>query len=350
MSARPSRTVFPGDGNDPFVIAEIGVNHDGDPERAMELVDLAAGVGADAVKLQWFQASSLVSSSAGLVQYQREQGEVDAAAMLRRLELEPGTMGSLLERAHARGMAAIVTVFSHQHVGEAAAMDWDFFKTASTDLVNRPLLEALARDGRPLIISTGCSELEEISEALRWVAGRTTALLHCVSSYPTPPEHAALAGIGVLAESFPLPVGYSDHTGGWETGGLAVAAGATILEKHLTWSRSAPGPDHACSLEPEEFKRYVDHARQARRMLGEHSKHVLPIEMAVREGARQSIVACRDLHAGDVLVADDLATMRPGTGLRPALLPDLLGRRLVRDVEAGVLLEMDDLDPSEVRS
>lgn len=350
MSGQSARILFPSDHRDPFVIAEIGVNHDGDPDRALQLVDAAARTGADAVKVQWFRASSLLSKSAQLVTYQRDAGETDVEAMLGRLELDAVAMGRILERAHAHGLAAIATVFSPELVAEAATLNWDLFKTASSDLVNRPLLEALGRDGRPLIMSTGGSSLEEVGEAIGWVGGVPLGLLHCVSSYPTPVEHTALAGIGVLAETFRLPVGYSDHTLGWETGGLAVAAGATMLEKHLTWSRSANGPDHASSLEPDSFKRYVEFARDARRMLGDSCKEVLQIEVPVRENARQSVAASRDLSTGALLGAEDLTTMRPGSGLPPALLPELMGRRLARDVKAGVLLQPEDLCPAEVCS
>ncbi|MCH2145814.1 MAG: N-acetylneuraminate synthase family protein [Phycisphaerales bacterium] len=333
---------------DPMVIAEIGVNHDGDPERALQLVDHAAGCGADAIKVQWFRASSLLSTEAALVEYQRASGEQDPASMLERLELGPSSMQEVLERARHHGLLAIATVFSPDLVGEAAALDWDMYKTASPDLVNRPLLEALAGLDRPMILSTGGATLDEVEQALGWVGDSRVALLHCVSSYPTPPEHAALGGIRALARAFDRPVGYSDHTLGWETGGLAVAAGATILEKHLTWNRSAIGPDHASSLDPELFGRYVESARRAVGMMGANTKQVLPIERAVREQARQSIAAGRDLAAGTELHAEDLTTMRPGNGIRPAAMPDLLGCRLVRDVKRGTLLQPGDLASVEV--
>lgn len=350
MSGQSGRNLLPTTNCDPFVIAEVGVNHDGDPERALQLVEAAARAGADAVKVQWFRASRLLSRSARLAAYQRDTGETDVQEMLGRLELDAVAMERILERAHECGLAAIATVFSTELVAEATAMNWDFFKTASGDLINRPLLEALGSDGRPLIISTGGSSLEEVRDAIGWIGDVPLGLLHCVSSYPTPSEHAALAGIDVLAGKYGLPVGYSDHTCGWETGGLAVAAGATMLEKHLTWDVSASGPDHASSLDPGSFERYVAFARDARRMLGESLKEVLSIEETVREHARQSVAAGRDLRAGVRLTAEDLTTMRPGSGFSPALIPELLGRRLARDVDRGVLIQQDDLCPSEVCS
>ncbi len=338
---------LPGAQCDPFVIAEIGVNHDGDPGRAVELVDLAAGAGADAIKVQWFKAERLVSRSAGLAPYQRDSGEHDVASMLGRLELDADAMECVIRRARHHGMLALVTVFSPELVPDAARLDWDIFKTASPDIINRPLIEALAGTGRPLVLSTGGSTMSEVAEALDWVDPSRCALLHCVSSYPTPPEQAALGGIRALAEHFGMPVGYSDHTPGWETGGLAVASGATILEKHLTWNVHASGPDHAASLSPEDFGRYVRFARSSASMLGSQEKLVLPIEIGVRDNARQSIAAVRDLAIGDRLGPDDLTTMRPGHGLKPSLLTELYGREVVRPVRGGELVLLEDLAPLE---
>ena len=334
----------------PFVVAEIGVNHDGDPARALELVDAAASSGADAIKMQWFEAKRLVSASADLVDYQKAAGETDPTGMLQRLELDRDAMVAVIDRARTHGLKSIVTVFSPELVPVAAELEWDAFKTASPDLVNRPLLEALAGDGRPLILSTGCSTIPEISDALDWVGRKNLALLHCVSSYPTPVADAALGGIPALAETFGLPVGYSDHTTDPCTGGLAVAAGASILEKHLTWNVDAPGPDHAASMSPGRFGEYVAFARRSALMFGRRTKHVLPSESEVRTGARQSLAFMRDLTAGTIITAEDLTTMRPGNGISPACLPEILGLRLARDVRRGTLIQRVDLLSSEMCS
>lgn len=331
----------------PFIIAEVGVNHDGDPGRAVELVDRAADAGADAVKFQWFDPERLVSRSAGLVDYQRASGESDPRSMLGRLALDRAAMELVVDRARSRGLKAVITVFSRELVSEAASLDWDLFKTASPDLVNRPLLEALDADGRPLILSTGGSTIEEIEEALGWLGRTPHGLLHCVSSYPTPAGDAALGAIAEIRARFGGRVGYSDHTRDWRTGGLAVAAGAVILEKHLTWNVDASGPDHAASLDPDDFTRYVAFARLANDMLGSGRKDVLPTEREVRENARQSVAAASDLVAGAPLRSSDLTTMRPGTGLRPAEMAGLVGRRLARDVPRGTLLHPDDFTPME---
>lgn len=348
---RPTRHMLPSFGTqDPYVIAEIGVNHDGSLDRALELVQSAADCGADAVKLQWFRAEALLSRDAGLVEYQREAGEQDAHGMLSRLELGREDMSVLVDRIHEVGLHAIATIFSTELVDDAAMLPWDLFKTASPEIVNRPLIERLASTGRSLILSTGGSSIDEVREALTWTGSTPVALLHCVSSYPTPVDSASLAGIEFMSGTLDLPVGYSDHTLQWETGGLAVAAGATILEKHITWNNGADGPDHAASLEPHAFSRYVEFARTARSMLGEPGKAALAIEEHVISAARQSIALRHDLQAGCVLRVEDMTTMRPGGGFSPGCLDELVGRKLARDVHSGSLLQSGDLEPDEVTS
>lgn len=329
----------------PYVIAEIGVNHDGTVERALELVDAAARAGADAVKLQLFSAEMLMSKEACLAAYQRAAGEADPFDMLRRLEMSVDQMSPIVAGAHEAGIHAIVSVFSVELVGEAQRLPWDAYKTASPDIVNRPLLEALAQTMKPLIVSTGTATLDEVERAVRWVPSvfDRLALLQCVSSYPTPPDRAALGGIAALAEVSPGPVGYSDHTSAVETGGLAVAAGASMLEKHLTYSRTAVGPDHAASLDPAAFAEYVRGARRAHTMLGPARKIVLDVEREVRGVSRQSLTVTRDLPAGHRLVRADLTLKRPGTGIEPWRMGEVVGRILERDVERNRILREQDL-------
>lgn len=360
-----------GPGEAPYVIAEIGVNHDGSVARALELVDGAAEAGADAVKLQHFEAERLMSRASRLAAYQADAGERDPVEMLRRLELSVSDMGRIVERAHARGVHAIVTVFSASLVPGALTLAWDGLKTASPDIVNRPLLDALGAADLPLIVSTGAAELDEIERCIGWLeearAQQRLALLQCVSSYPCPTDQAALGGVVALRERFGLPTGYSDHTSDEDTGALAVSLGACILEKHLTWSNGAQGPDHAASLEPAAFARYASLAREAARgapalatalaparshasqaigadpRIGPFVKRLLPCERDVRAVSRQSLVSSRDLPAGTPLAAADLVVKRPGTGLAPYMLADTVGRRLARPVAADTPLRAEDL-------
>ncbi len=327
----------------PYIIAEIGVNHDGSLERALALVDAAAAAGADAVKTQFFVAEALMSQAALPAIYQREAGETDPIAMLRRLELSADDLAAIARRAHELNLHAIVTVFSVPLVELANQLGFDAFKTASPDITHKPLLEALARTGRPLIISTGASTMEEVVRAQRWLADAEAMFMQCVSAYPTPPEHAALGGVQALATQLRSPVGYSDHTTQVETGAFAVAAGACALEKHLTYDRSAVGPDHAASLDPAQFGAYVRMAHMAHDMIGTIQKRPLPIEEDVRRVSRQSIVSARRIDAGQRVSAEDLLFKRPGTGLAPWQLNDVAGRTAARTIESDTPIVPEDL-------
>ncbi len=340
-----------GPGAPVYIIAELGVNHDGRVERAVELTDAAAEAGADAVKLQLFRTDLLLSRAARLAAYQRAAGESDPIAMLRRLELPADGMARVVDRAHHHGLHAIVTVFSTDLVAEAEALRFDAYKTASPDIVHRPLLDALGATGRPLIVSTGASTLDEVARALGWLRDvrRRLALLQCVSAYPTPEERAELGGIPALREIFDGPVGYSDHTRAPDLARAAVLAGACLLEKHLTLDRAAPGPDHAASLEPLEFREYHDlavaaHGAGPGSSVPPARKQVLDIEADVRRLSRQSLTTRRDLPAGHRLTRDDLTIKRPGTGLEPWRLDEIIGRQTSRALEADVPLAEGDVE------
>jgi sialic acid synthase SpsE len=327
-----------GDSSPPYIIAEIGVNHDGSRDRARELITIAASAGANAVKFQYFTAERLLSNASRLANYQRETGASDPLSMLQRLELSEADVKSLAEFAWASGVHPIVTLFSVEHAPLARTISWAAIKVASPDIINRPLIEAVAASDRPIILSTGASSLDEVNQAAAWINGPDFAVMQCVSAYPTPNAMAALGAIGDLKQAIGVPVGYSDHTADELTGGLAIAAGACFLEKHITYDRNAKGPDHAMSLEPVQFRRYVNFAKQAAEMRGSVQKSVLPIELDVREVSRQSVVVTRDLESGAVLGRADLTIKRPGGGVAPARLDELIGRRLLHHIGANELL------------
>lgn len=336
-----------GDGERPFVIAELGVNHDGNVERALAMVDAAAEAGADAIKTQCFRADLLMSGASALAKYQADAGERDPREMLRRLELDDEAMRAVVERARARGVLAIVTVFSLELVDSASDMGWDAYKFASPDIIHRPLIERVASLRKPLLVSTGAASLDEADRAFGWVrefgGAERCAFFQCVSSYPARDEDASLGAIGALRDALACPIGYSDHTPGVDTGALAVCAGATILEKHLTYDRGAKGPDHAASLDPAQFAEYVRLAHRAKTMLGPRRKRVLESESDVRRVSRQSIVTLRALRAGDRLTREMLTVKRPGTGIPPCELHGVVGRTLARDVGADTPLTDGDL-------
>jgi N,N'-diacetyllegionaminate synthase len=337
----------------PYIIAELGVNHDGDPARALELVRLAAEAGADAIKLQLFEADRLMSKAAKLAAYQKAAGETDPVEMLRRLELSIEDMKPCVDLAHQLGIHAIVSVFSMELVEVAERLPWDAYKTASPDIINRPLLDALAKTGKPLIVSTGASTLDEVKRMVEWLRPihERLAVLQCVSSYPTPTLGVEFDGIGAIRECFGGAVGYSDHSDNFVSGGLAVACGACILEKHFTDNAKSAGPDHAASLEPTQFRWYVGTAvhmyettpAAQRRSANPPDKRVLPIEQDVRTVSRQSLTTTRDLPLGHVLCRADLTIKRPGLGIPPYELDATIGKRLTRAVEADMPLMVGDV-------
>jgi sialic acid synthase SpsE len=330
--------------HEPFVIAEIGVNHDGSVERAVELVDAAARAGADAVKLQLFETDRLLSRAAKLAAYQERGGTNDPFAMLRALELSTHDMTPIVERAHRSGLHAIVSIFSVELVDHAERLPFDAWKTASTDLINRPLIERMCATDRPIILSTGAATMDEVAETIVWIGDHPHLFMHCVSAYPTPDEDAALGARLAMMRLTPRALGYSDHTAAVDTGALAVASGACMLEKHFTYDRGAPGPDHAASLDEAQFAEYVRLARRAWRMRGRIEKTVSAIEQDVRAVSRQSITTTRPLAPGHTVERGDLTIKRPGTGLPPVHLESTIGRRIARPVEADLPLTEDDLE------
>ncbi len=363
-------------GSRPYVIAELGVNHDGSVEKALELVREAHGAGADAIKLQLFRTDLLMSSAAKLAAYQHAAGETDPISMLRRLELSPVQMMPVLALARQLGIHAIVTVFSVELVPEAEEAarvhdGWDAYKTASPDIIHRPLLDALAATDRPLIVSTGASTMAEVQRAAEWLGAprreKRLAVLQCVSSYPTPEKDAALEGISAIASALPeVPIGYSDHTASEVMGATAVACGACILEKHFTYDRTAKGPDHSASLNFAGLKRYVANVRAAYEQrkycnpspirplqapvstlssstVRAGGKHVQDRERDVRGVSRQSIVSRRALAVGHRLTRDDITFKRPGTGVPPFALEQVVGALLVCTVEADIPITWADV-------
>jgi N,N'-diacetyllegionaminate synthase len=320
----------------PYIIAELGVNHDGSVDKAIEMVDAAQRAGADAIKLQLFDADLLLSKAAKLAAYQKRSGADDPLDMLRRLQLPAEAMAPIIERAHRGALHAIVSIFSIPLIEDAERLPFDAYKTASTDIINRPLIEAMMDTGKPLILSTGAAMLTEVAEAAAWLGAHEHLFMHCVSAYPAPDEEAALGGRLAMLHVTPHALGYSDHTTAVDTGALAVAGGACLLEKHFTHDRDAPGPDHAASLDEEGLAEYVRLAHRAWTMRGPIEKKVSDVEADVRTVSRQSLTSTRDLPAGHVLTREDLAIKRPGTGISPARLEEIIGRTLACAIEADM--------------
>lgn len=347
------------------VIAEAGVNHNGDRDLAFKLVKVAADSGADAVKFQTFNAERLAALTAPKAKYQ--QATTDALesqlAMLKKLELPESWHRELQDYASGLGITFISTAFDLQSLTFLQSLQLPYYKVPSGEITNGPLLLAFARTGKELIISTGMATLGEIEQALAIVAygyahsgepdsieevwkfwsspesrqaidGRVS-LLHCTSQYPTAMEEVNLRAMDSLAETFGLPVGYSDHTEGLLIPVAAVARGASIIEKHFTLDRSMPGPDHKASLEPGELRQMVYQIREIERALGDGFKRPQPSEWDTRKAARQQIIFTKPVDKGAPIPRSALATARCGRGLSPAELWDLVGKPAARAYQPG---------------
>jgi N,N'-diacetyllegionaminate synthase len=351
-AAAPVRTFPLGDrviGEEPvFVIAEAGVNHNGDPRLAHRLIDAAADARADCVKFQTFDPAALASSTAPTAEYQqRAVAHDDQRQLLESLVLPADAWPALRDHAHERGLEFLSSPFDEASASLVEALGVPAIKVPSGELTNIPFLRLLARIGRPLLVSTGMAEMVEVADAIDAIAAAgdpPVALFHCVSSYPANPTDANLRAIETLRRAFGVPTGWSDHTPGVELPIAAVALGATLVEKHLTLDRTMPGPDHAASLEPEAFGAMVDAIRAASAARGDGVKRPVPAERPIADVARKSLHWRVSLPAGTIVEASQLAAMRPGTGISPAGLPHLAGRRLARDVAQGTIVRAEDIE------
>lgn len=327
-----------------FIIAEAGVNHNGSLQTALRLVDAAARSGADAVKFQTFRADDVAAASAPKARYQRRNTSSDESQleMIRRLELPQSAFRTIAARCKKRGIVFLSTPFDFQSADFLVGIGVPAIKIPSGEITNLPFLRHLGGKRLPVILSTGMSTLAEVRiaiAALRSSGARKIALLHCVSNYPASPGDANIRAMKTMADAFDLPVGYSDHTEGIEVSLAAAALGATILEKHFTLSRAMPGPDHKASLTVEELRRLVRGVRTVEAALGHGRKQPTLSEEDTARVARRSIVTARSLPAGARVDREALAILRPGTGISPARLEDVIGRRARIDIPAGTLVD-----------
>jgi N-acetylneuraminate synthase len=333
-----------------FVIAEAGVNHNGDMALARSLVDVAAEAGADAVKFQTFAVDRLVTRGAATAEYQRRAlgGESSQYDMLARLQLSAADHEMLHAHCAARGIEFMSTPFDPESARFLERLGVRRIKISSGDVTNLPMLEVVGTLGLPVVLSTGMADLEEVAAAVATLreAGTTDlALLQCVSNYPADPALTNLRAMDTLAREFGTPVGLSDHSRGTAVAIAAAARGAAYIEKHFTLDRALPGPDHQASLLPEELRDLVSAIREVAAALGDGIKRPVPSELPVRDVARKSLVAARDLPAGVALGPDDLVILRPGTGLSPAARPRVLGRRTARAIPHHTPITEDMLQP-----
>jgi sialic acid synthase SpsE len=314
------------------------------------LIDAAADAGADAVKFQTFEPDALAAAGAPTADYQRTSGERsgDQREMLSRLALPVEAWPALQAHATERGIVFLSTPFDDASAELLDRLDVPAFKVASGELTNLPFIQRLARRGRPMLVSTGMAEMVEVAAAVDAVTAAgdpPLALFHCISIYPADPATANLRAILTLRSAFGVPVGWSDHSLGIELPIAAAAIGASLVEKHLTLDREGVGPDHRASLEPDDFRAMVVGIRTVEVALGSGEKTPAPAEREIAAVARRSLHWQRSLDAGIAVGADDLAALRPGTGLSPARRDDIVGRRTTRAVSAGRPVVADDVEP-----
>jgi N,N'-diacetyllegionaminate synthase len=338
-----------------FIIAEAGVNHNGSIEMALELVDVAAHAGADAVKFQTFKAEQLARPGANKAEYQHRDGgeSEDQLAMLKRLELQESAYPKLIERCNSLGIEFLSTPFDKNSANFLTALGMRKIKVPSGEITNLPFLKYLADLRLPIILSTGMATLEEVGEAVEIIKSTWLkfdikpedhlTLLHCTSNYPAQLHDVNLRAMATMNEKFNLSTGYSDHTLGITVSVAAVALGAKIIEKHFTLDCSLEGPDHRASLDPFELTNMVDQIRSVELALGNGDKIPSKNELPIRDVARRSLTLTQAVLAGEEITAEMLSLMRPGTGVAPKYFNDIVGMKSTRDLPAWTTLTWGDV-------
>lgn len=333
--------------NKTLIIAEAGVNHNGDMELAKQLVQAAANAGADLVKFQTFSAGRLATASAPKADYQNRTAKQDQSqfAMLQQLELTPQMHEQLIAQCAMQGIGFFSTGFDTQSVDYLASLGASRFKIPSGEITNLPYLRHIGGFGKPLILSTGMANLSEIEAALDAleIAGTSWSditVLHCNSEYPTPMQDVNLLAMTRIRDAFGVAVGYSDHTVGIEVPIAAVALGATVIEKHFTLDRNLPGPDHKASLEPDEFSSMVRAIRNIEKAMGDGIKRPSSSETKNKAVVRKSLVASKPIAAGEQFTPENLTAKRPGTGISPMRWDEMMERTATHDYAVDELIEL----------
>lgn len=328
-----------------YIIAEAGVNHNGSLEIAKKLVDEAKKAGVDCIKFQTFIAKNLTSKVARKAEYQKKQTDTDENQldMLKKLELSFDDFIELNEYCKKKDIEFISTAFDFESIEFLEGLDMKVWKISSGDITNLPYLIRVAKLNESVILSTGMSNMEEISSAISVLknnGAEDITLLHCTTEYPAPFNDVNLRAMNTMKEAFNVQVGYSDHTTGIEIPIAAVALGATVIEKHFTLDRSMKGPDHKASLEPDELKNMVDAIRNIEVALGNGLKEPAESEKKNMAIARKSIVANMNIKKGETFTEENITVKRPGNGISPMKWYEIIGSKAVRDFEEDELIEI----------
>ncbi|MBT8585685.1 N-acetylneuraminate synthase [Polynucleobacter paneuropaeus] len=334
-------------GSSPLIIAEAGVNHNGDLSKALLMVEVAAAAGADFIKFQTFKADKLATSTAIQADYQTNNTNIleTQREMLVKLELDELAHHEIIKQCSKSGIRFLSTAFDESSLDFLLSLDISLIKIPSGEITNLPYLRRVAQLGLPVILSTGMSEMTEVRDAIQvlqqgGVKHSDLTVLHCTTDYPTKMIDVNLRAMTSLQHEFKVKVGYSDHTMGIEVATAAVALGASVIEKHFTLDRRLPGPDHAASLEPAELRAMVYAIRNVTTALGDGFKEPRPAEVANRSVARKSIVAACDIKSGELFSGKNITTKRPGTGISPMLWDDVIGRKASRDFTTDELIKL----------
>lgn len=330
-----------------FIIAEAGVNHNGSIDNAKKLVDMAVDCNADAVKFQTFKAYETTSTFAEKAQYQRTNTLINESQyeMIEKIELPFECFKEIQEYCTKKGIVFISTPDGSESLDYLVSIGIPFIKVGSTEVTNPCFLQEIGRTGKPIILSTGMSNLGEVEAALQTIysTGNTNVrLMHCTTDYPTNVEDVNLKAMSTLREAFKIPVGISDHTVGYEAAIAAVTLGAAFIEKHITLDRDMDGPDHKASMPPEEFRQYVRHIRNTEKLLGDGIKRPTEKELANIKYVRRSIVAKSNIETGTILSKDMLTFKRPGDGIEPRFENILLGRKINRSIVKDEPIQWND--------
>ncbi len=330
-----------------LIIAEAGVNHNGELSLAKQLIDVAADAGADLVKFQTFSADRLVTRQAKKADYQSvtEKNNESQFQMLSRLEMSESMHKELIKYSASRNIGFFSTGFDIESVNLLISLGINHFKIPSGEITNLPYLRHIGQFNKPVIISTGMATMNDIDAAINAVeeAGTIRSLitvLHCTTEYPAPMAEVNLLSMNSIKRAFGVEVGYSDHSEGIEVAIAAAALGATVIEKHFTLDKNLPGPDHMASLQPDEFKDMVSAIRNIEIALGDGIKRLMPSELRNKFVARKSLVAKKAIKAGEELTAENITAKRPGTGISPMLWDEIIGRAAVRDFAEEELIEL----------
>lgn len=316
-----------------FIIAEIGVNHNGSIELAKRMVDEIVLCGCDCAKFQTFKSENLVNNEAKMAKYQKEnlKNNLTQLEMLKKLELNKEDFIELKKYCEIKNIMFLSTPFDLESCDFLNSLGMEIFKIPSGEITNLPYLRKINSFKKDVILSTGMANLKEIREALKILKDCKVSILHCTTQYPTPYEDVNLKAIETLKKEFNLPVGYSDHTQGIEVPIAAVTMGAEIIEKHFTLDKNMEGPDHKASLEPEELAQMVISIRNIEKALGDGVKQPKKSEISNIEIARKSIVAKCDIKKGEIFSENNLTTKRPGSGISPMKWDEIIGKIATKD-------------------